>query len=423
VLEQGPMPKRNAASFFRSLAWKRLRKIDLPNHGSNQHELQGITPLRDMLGTSGPQRIRAIWRVFDSDGLLVYDAKHELTWYDAREADPERRPEWRLYYPAGPLETAEVDDLILIGRPGHDSPLRNIDLALYVIPWDSDLRLEIVAALRLGDPTGTFTSRTTDVLAQAELFALQEETLRILEPALVEASEPDEFVTLARDVFSDFFDKPGWDEFPSPRDLAELAQSRLSVDLRAAPDDAFVELVETETRVFHVLEQFILEGQLDEGFESVEHFLTIALRVLQRRKARRGRSIELHLAYLFTESGLAFEPQVRADGDTTVDFLFPGLAAYAALGDGAERGCGVLSLAAKSTIKERWRQVLREARKLRVHHLCTVQPGISENQLVEMRSAGVVLVVPPLLRQSYPDAVDAVISLADFIGEVRAGTA
>ena len=51
-------------------------------------------------------------------------------------------------------------------------------------------------------------------------------------------------------------------------------------------------------------------------------------------------------------------------------------------------------LAAKTTCKDRWRQVLSEADKIPNKYLFTLQPGVSNNQLKEMKSFGLTLVVP-----------------------------
>ena len=51
-------------------------------------------------------------------------------------------------------------------------------------------------------------------------------------------------------------------------------------------------------------------------------------------------------------------------------------------------------LAAKSTCKDRWRQILAEADRLPVKHLLTLEPGISAAQTNEMAARNVVLVIP-----------------------------
>ena len=54
------------------------------------------------------------------------------------------------------------------------------------------------------------------------------------------------------------------------------------------------------------------------------------------------------------------------------------------------------TLAAKTTCKDRWRQVLNEADRLRDRnkYLCTLQQGISSAQMDEMQTERVILVVP-----------------------------
>lgn len=51
------------------------------------------------------------------------------------------------------------------------------------------------------------------------------------------------------------------------------------------------------------------------------------------------------------------------------------------------------TLAAKTTCKDRWRQILNEADRLRDEHkyLCTMQQGISATQMDEMRAEKVIV--------------------------------
>ena len=41
----------NLAEIFGKIAYKRLARVDIPNAGSNQHELNGISALKDFFGT------------------------------------------------------------------------------------------------------------------------------------------------------------------------------------------------------------------------------------------------------------------------------------------------------------------------------------------------------------------------------------
>ena len=46
-------------------------------------------------------------------------------------------------------------------------------------------------------------------------------------------------------------------------------------------------------------------------------------------------------------------------------------------------------LAAKTTCKDRWRQIINEADRIKLKHLITLQEGVSEAQFREMQEAGV----------------------------------
>ncbi|HEY1979227.1 MAG TPA: type II restriction endonuclease, partial [Xanthobacteraceae bacterium] len=70
----------------------------------------------------------------------------------------------------------------------------------------------------------------------------------------------------------------------------------------------------------------------------------------------------------------------------------------------------------KTTCKDRWRQVTKEAKRLTERHLLTLQEGVTESQFHEMSEAGVRLVVPVGLHKSYPPNVRTkLISFESFI--------
>ena len=101
------------------------------------------------------------------------------------------------------------------------------------------------------------------------------------------------------------------------------------------------------------------------------------------------------------------------------DFLFPSQAAYHDPAFPTER---LVSLAAKTTCKDRWRQVINEADRLRDRpkYLCTLQQGISPAQMDEMRDEGVVLVVPQPYISAFPrDRQSRIWSLARFVRYIQ----
>ena len=77
-------------------------------------------------------------------------------------------------------------------------------------------------------------------------------------------------------------------------------------------------------------------------------------------------------------------------------------------------------LGAKSTCKDRWRQVLAEADKIPRQHLLTLEPGISEPQTDQMVAANLQLVVPQSIQESYTAGQRAWLwNLAEFIRDVE----
>lgn len=198
-----------------------------------------------------------------------------------------------------------------------------------------------------------------------------------------------------------------------------------SVELRPDtgldPDERLIRRRECEYEVFLSVEEAVELPVIRECFNSIEEFVARAQSILQRRKARSGRSLELHARQIFVEEGLRenehFAHGVESEPGHRPDFLFPSQASYRDPDFPAAR---LRMLGVKTTCKDRWRQILNEARRIPDKHLLTLQEGVSVNQFREMTGAGVKLVVPAALRRSYPAEVQPdLITLEGFIGDVR----
>ena len=88
----------------------------------------------------------------------------------------------------------------------------------------------------------------------------------------------------------------------------------------------------------------------------------------------------------------------RTEGTSKPDFLFPGAAEYH---DAAFDPLHLTMLGVKSTLKDRWRQVLAEAQRIDRKHLLTLEPGISVGQTDEMMRQSLQLVVPSQLHPTF----------------------
>lgn len=204
--------------------------------------------------------------------------------------------------------------------------------------------------------------------------------------------------------------------FPSGSEIIQYAADHYaqnSVD----PDEQLVDRRRVEYDIFLLVEELHILDIIRKGFGSVDEFIALANSVSNRRKSRAGKSLELHLEHLFIEHGLRhFATQAVTEGNKKPDFLFPSADAYHDEGFPEEN---LRMLAVKTTCKDRWRQILNEADKIRQVHLFTLQEGVSPAQYREMQEAGVRLVVPLSLHKKYPEEVrDKLMTLGAFIAEL-----
>ncbi len=179
------------------------------------------------------------------------------------------------------------------------------------------------------------------------------------------------------------------------------------------PDDSVLSWLQTEYELFKKIEVHYYSEQLTHPFTSVDKFIETANTILNRRKSRAGKSLEHHLDAVFTANQLRFSHPGKTEGNKKPDFIFPGNSEYHTNEFDHNK---LIFLGAKTTCKDRWRQILNEASKIPVKHLFTLQQGISKNQLDEMYDSRVVLVVPDMYISSYPPEYrDKILNLKNFV--------
>lgn len=185
------------------------------------------------------------------------------------------------------------------------------------------------------------------------------------------------------------------------------------------PDKAILQWTEEEYKLFRALEHARYGQIVSNGFSTVDDFVALANQVLNRRKSRAGKSLEHHLAAVFDENGVKYTAQAVTEGNKRPDFIFPSESAYHDFSFPVSK---ITSLAAKTTCKDRWRQILNEADRLRDgrKYLCTLQQGISAMQMDEMEAEKVTLVVPRAYIATYPkDKQDRIWTLHNFVRYVK----
>lgn len=213
--------------------------------------------------------------------------------------------------------------------------------------------------------------------------------------------------------------------FPTSEEMSRTAQSiqtqvyNHSEYIQTNPDKKLLEWTAVEYNLFRAVEHARYGETIAKGFKDVDAFIKMANQVLNRRKSRAGKSLEHHLATLFSGNNLKFTAQAVTEGNKRPDFIFPSERAYHDMSFPSDK---LISLAAKTTCKDRWRQVLNEADRLRTKQkfLCTLQQGISSPQLKEMKAENVVLVVPADYIAKFPQQYQSEIwSVKKFIGYVK----
>lgn len=211
---------------------------------------------------------------------------------------------------------------------------------------------------------------------------------------------------------------------PKPREMARLAQEEYqsihgNVDFNPfrmkAPGDAVLDIsrgIEYEIfKSFEVRRRSMELVQLVLGTDpeviSINQVLMnivtefsqidgILLSAAQTRKSRAGASFELHIERLLADGGIPHDVQVVADAKKRPDFVLPSFAAYM---DPLRDRNGALVLSAKTTLRERWKQVHGEMRNCDLF-LATVDESIAENAIKDMAQLGITLVVPESLKKS-----------------------
>ncbi|GEM_PF-785448 len=130
---EAPPPGRR----YRSVAARYLKPIDLPEGNSNQHEIQGIVELQELLGKE-EKVLDCNWRAYWEDGSVREEVSSRVKWYDARKSTP-RRGEWRLYYEDnGAMSVADEGDLLVLATSYRDEELHG-----FVLPRGESLYLQV----------------------------------------------------------------------------------------------------------------------------------------------------------------------------------------------------------------------------------------------------------------------------------------
>jgi len=403
------MKRGQLSDHFEGVGVKRLSAVDAEPKTSNQHEVGTTKTMRDdFLGEIHQQRFPAIyiWLGGDQEG---FTEESWATHYDARIKKEDRAAEWRLYYPSNPVtEAMKAGDTLFLAKDQGGV------LWFIVAPEGSTSEQQLFWLFGLRPEGKSFVSREFSDEGPELDFAAR----FILDEIGVEFEEPE------ADKLDSIIEKFGM-TFPKTAEFSDLARLTLP-EVRAEddPDAALIAWLDHEEALFRRLERKVVSSRIEAGFvddngTDVDGFISFSLSVQNRRKSRMGHSLENHLAAVLSAHDIRHVRGAITEHRHKPDFLFPDLETYQAAP--LEGDARLTMLGAKSTCKDRWRQVLAEAEKISCKHLLTLEPGISEPQTDQMEASSLQLVVPAPVHRSYTEAQRGWLwSVGDFIGEVRA---
>jgi len=358
-----------------------------------------VGALRGLFGDDDIKGMRTTFAYLDDDNDPVFD--HGCTtWYDARRTHP-TRTEYRLYYnDNAALKMAHPGDLMVLAL--HEGKEVVILFARAGSTAESQVRW-LFALDGVGEKGFTFSTREDTRITSV--------AATILESIGVEVGIP----TAAESFLDGMIERFGG-SFPKGADFSSYSVSTLGkLDWKGDPDGCLLACYEREEMLFRVFERHLLERDLAPYLGTtldVDGVLRTTMSAFQRRKSRAGTAFENQLSMLFNARGIRCSAQKYTEGKSKPDFIFPSIEDYH---DPEFPVMRLTMLGAKTTIKERWRQVLDEADRIEDKHLVTLEPAVSEDYTRAMAKNRLGLVVPAPLFETYtPAQRDWLMSVNDF---------
>jgi len=401
------MKRGYLSEYFAGVAMKELRAVEANPSVSHQHEINATRGIIALTGQPhGKDHIPAKFIYLSDAGSDPIVEDSTFTLYDSRENQPRRSAEYRMYFLDNEvMKRAEEGDLLVIAKR------RDYGLLAIVAEGGSTIAAQLEWLFGLsGEVSPKFSVRADleddrDRIGFAATF--------ILESIGVEVEQ-------TQDSHLDVMLARFGGAFPPTRDFSAFARETLKdVSPVDDADGAVMAWMEWEEILFRALERHLMSEYVRRDFNAggIDKLAGFFMSVFNRRKSRAGLALENHVEYTLVQLGIRFERTAATENKSKPDFLFPGAPEYH---DAAFPATSLTMLGVKSTLKDRWRQVLAEADRIEVKHLLTLEASISTSQTDEMRDRKLQLVVPERLRSSYTPAQQGWLwNVSTFIELVR----
>lgn len=398
------------SEFFNSVGIKTLSAVEADPSKSHQHEFNGAKPLVALFGEGNEKRKFNTLFIYlsDNDDEPIV-SQGSLTWYNSRVPKPttkKRAPEYRCYFPTNNVSTvAAAGDLLVVAQRPDDSVL------VVIAQGGSTIANQVQWLFGVPHQREGFSVRET---LETEQDRIHFASAFILEQLGIDADEPAVAENYLDAMLVRFDGK-----LPATNLFSAYARETVpDLDAVADPDAALLGWMEREEILFRTMEKHLLGDRLQKGFAGdVDGFLAFSLAVQNRRKSRSGHALENHLQVIFQSHKIRYERGAATEGKAKPDFLFPGSKEY---NDAGYDAALLTMLGAKTTCKDRWRQVLAEAKRIDRKHLLTLEAAISVAQTDQMQEHNLQLVIPRGLHETFtPAQRRSLLNLSDFTTIVK----
>lgn len=382
------MKKGYLSQYFNGVAVKQLTAVEVGGANSNQHEFQGVSGLKNIFGTPAEKLTFKTTFLFLFDGDSFPESEEGfVTWSDVRRNNPNRSPEYHLYYSSALVsQFANVDDLLFIAKRPDDT------LLAIIVENETTIAQQIKWLFGFSDVSHPGFSVRDELETEQDRIEFASRFILESIGVSVESTE---------DTWLDEMLEKFNGAFPTTRIFSAYARSTLpDINPQDGHDNVLMAWMEREEILFRTLEKHLIGERLSEGFDEVDTFISFSLSVQNRRKSRAGLALENHLEILFQECGIHYSRTPVTENKAKPDFIFPGQKEYH---NPEFNPLNLTMLGVKSTCKDRWRQVLSEADRIENKHLLTLEAAISTNQTKEMQTKNLQLVLPKSLHSTYTE--------------------
>jgi restriction endonuclease EcoRII-like protein len=389
------------------LAVKRLSAVEVDPTRSNQHELNATVLMRQLdfppERKSGPLTL-----VMYSGDEAPETFEGGYTFSNVREGKP-RAPEYHMYYTSAALPPrAKPGDLLVIFRePGSDE-LRGVIAAA-----GTQTEEELLDGLLLNIDAQDMSLK----YANAAVSKAQAVTV-----ASALGAMPTTFSATSHPVFASAV---AAGTLPATAVMAQAGEELVAASGMTItdPDVRLEAMLAAETELFFAIRDRTGKERLEALTASGASFAAIELFFLKRSqsaKSRRGTSLMLHFGSLLTVEGIQFTPECNTGKPPPADFMIPSCDAY---NDSTFPDARLRMVSAKSTLKERWTEVIPEAGRIDEKYLVTLDKKLTDAVIRAMRDEKVRPFMPrAFLTEAYDKRTTRPLlgTVTELVAELRA---